>query len=238
MQPEQSQRRVAIVTAASEGIGKAIAISLLQKGCRVILVSRNIEKLNKALVEQSGSDSFAWFYPADMTVPSQVSQMIEAVIKREGKVDILVNNLGQGLRRELIDTSDQEWDHLVSLNLSSSFYASRAVLPHMRAQKQGWIINIASRAGRRGEGQFAAYSALKHGLVGLTHALADSERKFGIKVNAICPGPVATERMVERYPTVDLSSWSTPGDVAQAVLFLLSPAAAVMNGQCIDLFDN
>ena len=236
MRSKQSAGQVAIVTGASEGIGKAIALNLLQTGCRVILVSRNETKLNLVLAGAGKWAQGAWAYPANITISSQVGQMVEAVIQREGRINIVVNNLGQGLRRELIDTTDQEWDQLFQINLTSAFYSCRAVLPLMRAQKQGSIINIASRAGRHGEGQFAAYSALKYGLVGLTQALADSEAEFGIRINAVCPGPVATKQMLERYPTQEHSNWNTPDEVAQAVLFLLSPAAAPMNGQCLDLF--
>lgn len=112
----------------------------------------------------------------------------------------------------------------------------RAVLPGMRSGKSGHIINIASRAGRRGEGNFAAYSAMKHGLIGLTRALAKSEANFGIKVNAICPGPVATDRMLNAYPESSHPDWVTPQEIVEAVLFLLSAAGKCMNGQCLDLF--
>jgi NAD(P)-dependent dehydrogenase (short-subunit alcohol dehydrogenase family) len=162
--------------------------------------------------------------------------MVNEVIQREGQIDVLVNNAGKGIRRELIDTSDEEWDFLVKINLSSAFYVSRAVLPHMRKQNGGKIINIASRAGRVGEGELAAYSALKHAMVGLTKALANSEAKFGIQTNAICPGLIRTQGMLTALPNLDYSKSNSPEDVAEAVLFLLSPAARTMNGQCIDLF--
>jgi NAD(P)-dependent dehydrogenase (short-subunit alcohol dehydrogenase family) len=188
------------------------------------------------LSEAGSLASNAWAFPADLTDSAQANQLMEEAIRREGKIDALVNNVGQGIRRELIDTSDEEWDFLVKINLSSAFYACRAVLSHMRKQKAGRIVNIASRAGRVGEGELAAYSALKHGVVGLTRALADSESKFGIQVSAVCPGLVATERMLAALPTVDFSGSNHPDDVAEAVLFLLSPSAATMEGQVIDMF--
>ena len=154
----------------------------------------------------------------------------------KAKLTYWLITVGRGIRRELVNTTDEEWDFLVNTNLSSAFYTCRAVLPSMRQQHNGTIINIASRAGRRGEGDLAAYSALKHGLVGLTRALSDSERAYGIRVNAVCPGLVATERLRSGNPNLDWSNAYSPTDVAEAVLFLLSPAARFMNGQTIDMF--
>lgn len=225
-----------LVTGASEGIGKAIALQLLKHGYRVGLVSRSQAKLDAALAEAGDLVNRTWHYAADLTDPSQVYALIKEALHVENKIDVLVNNVGQGIRRELVNTTDEEWDFLVNTNLSSAFYTSRAVLPSMRQQQKGTIINIASRAGRRGEGDFAAYSALKHGLVGLTRALADSEKEYGIRVNAVCPGLVATERLRSGNPNLDWTNAYSPTDVAEAVLFLLSPAARFMNGQTIDMF--
>jgi NAD(P)-dependent dehydrogenase (short-subunit alcohol dehydrogenase family) len=227
---------VALVTGASEGIGRAISLELLREGYVVVLVSRSQEKLDGVLAEVGDLAEHARTFTADLTDSAQVNRLVEDVILSEGKIDILVNNLGRGLPRELIDTTDEEWHYLVNINLSNTFYICRAALPYMRERRSGVIINIASRAGRRGEGAFAAYSALKHGVIGLTRALADSEYHFGIRVNAICPGAVATRRMIESHPDDNPSRWHAPEEVAGAVLYLLSPAARLMNGQIIDMF--
>jgi NAD(P)-dependent dehydrogenase (short-subunit alcohol dehydrogenase family) len=203
-----------------------------------VLVSRSQEKLQAALSYLGNYAQNARAFSADVTDSGQVNLLLESVLAHEKRIDVLVNNLGQGMRKQLVETTDADWEHLVSVNLTSAVYVSRAVLPIMRQQKSGKIINIASRAGRRGEGDFTAYSALKHGLIGLSCALADSESPYGIKVNAVCPGPVSTQKMLERYPNLDVSSWSTPEDVAQTVLFLLSKPAETMTGQVIDLFNN
>mgnify|MGYP001082709050 CR=1 FL=1 len=233
-----NNQQFAIVTGASEGIGKAISLSLIRNDFRVLLISRNQKKLNQVLTASGNLAKNAWTIPADLTDPKQVSQTIHEAIKREKHIDVLINNLGRGVRRELIETTDQEWDFLVKINLSSAFYMCRDTLRYMRQQKFGQIINIASRAGRKGEGNLAAYSALKHGLVGLTKALADSESKHGIRVNAVCPGLVSTQRMLNTHPDLDYSSANKPEDVAEAVMFLLSPAAKTMNGQIIDMYRN
>ena len=162
--------------------------------------------------------------------------MVQNVLQKYGRIDILVNNVGSGLKKELVETNDEDWQYLLQVNLTSTFNCCRAVLPVMRHQGTGMIVNIASKAGRVGEGDFAAYCAVKHGVVGLTRALADSERPHGIRVNAICPGPIATEKMKTLYPDVDKSGWSTPEDVAQTVLYLASPAGHAMQGKLVDLF--
>lgn len=236
MELENNVRKVAIVTGASEGIGKAISLALLGKGYRVVMVSRNTSKLHQAIHDMDEYSDQAWPYPADLTDSHQVNGLIDAVYSRESRIDVLVNNLGKGIKRQLVETTDEDWDYLVGVNLTSAFYACRAVLTKMRIQKNGRIVNIASRAGRRGEGDFAAYSALKHGLIGLTQALAESEGSFGICVNAIAPGPVSSLKMKQQNASADHSRSITPEDVAETVLFFLSEPAGMMNGQMIDLF--
>lgn len=228
--------KVCLVTGASEGIGKAIAHALWRAGSSVVMVSRSAEKLQRALGEFEQEGQGVFFVPADVTDDRQVKKLVQVVLERFGRVDVLINNVGGGLRRALIETTDEDWQQLIALNLTSAFYTCRAVLPIMRQQRSGVIINISSRAGRIGEGAFAAYCAVKHGLIGLTKALADSEAGFGIRVNAVCPGPVATPKMIAQNPGLDYSSWITPEEVANAVLFLLTPSAHTMQGQCLDLF--
>lgn len=209
---------------------------MLCEGYRVVIVSRSQENLDAALAGAGDLAGNARTITADLTDSTQVNKVIDGVIRTESKIDVVINNLGRGLARELIETTDEEWHYLVDVNLSHVFYICRAVLPHMRARRGGPNINIASRAGRRGEGGFAAYSPFKHGVMGLTRALADSEHPFGVRVNAVYPGAVATRRMIELHPDEDPSRWHGPEDVASAVLYLLSPAARLMNGLVIDVF--
>ncbi len=229
-------KEVVFLTGGSEGIGRAMALELFRHKYRIALVSRNLEKLQKVEQEAGGGSPDLILIPADMTDPAKVESAVQTVVHHWGRVDVLINNLGQGLRKNLIDTDNEEWDQILRLNLGSAFLVCRAVLPIMRKQRSGQVINIASRSGRRGEGDFAAYCAAKHGMIGLTRALADSEASFGIRVNAICPGPVATEKMVSRNPKGDFSTWCTPEGIAQTVVFLLSNDGIVMNGRTMDLF--
>ena len=227
--------KVCVVTGASQGTGKAIARALMESGARVVLVARNEARL-AAVRDEMGAQETVWACAADVTRSEQVDRMVQEILHQVGRIDLLVNNVGGGLKMELVKTRDEDWQHLLQVNLTSTFNCCRAVLPVMRQQGAGMIVNIASKAGRVGEGDFAAYCAAKHGVVGLTRALADSERPHGIRVNAICPGPIATEKMNALYPDVDKSGWSTPEDVAQTVLYLASPAGHAMQGKLVDLF--
>jgi NAD(P)-dependent dehydrogenase (short-subunit alcohol dehydrogenase family) len=224
-----------LVTGASEGTGRAVAQALLSVGAKVVLVSRSETRLSQALAQMANAVN-GWPAVADVTQAEQVDQMVGKVVEKYGRIDLLVNNVGQGLKRTLVETSDADWQYLVQVNLTSTFLCCRAVVPIMRRQGEGVIINMASKAGRIGEGDFVAYCAVKHGVVGLTRALAESEKPYRIRVNAVCPGPSATEKMIARYPAADRSQWSTPEEVAQAVLYLASPASHAMQGKTLDLF--
>jgi meso-butanediol dehydrogenase / (S,S)-butanediol dehydrogenase / diacetyl reductase len=229
------KNKVCVVTGASQGTGKAIAHALFESGARVVLVSRSGARL-AAVRDEMGAPETVWTVAADVACSEQVEVMVQNILQQYGRIDLLVNNVGGGLKKELVETSDEDWQHLLDINLTSTFNCCRAVLPVMRQQGAGVIINIASKAGRGGEGEFAAYCAAKHGVVGLTRALADSEGPHGIRVNAVCPGPIATEKMKSLYPDVDKSSWSTPEDVANTVLYLSSPAGHAMQGKTVDLY--
>jgi NAD(P)-dependent dehydrogenase (short-subunit alcohol dehydrogenase family) len=230
--------QVAVVTGATEGIGRAIAQAIASQGADIVLAARTQAKLAglaKELKLAAPERRVKWVV-ADVTVSEQVNSLIDSAVETFGKIDILVNNVGRGLRKPLAETTDADWRTLVDQNLSGTFFACRAALPYMLQQKQGLIINIASRAGRVGEAGLAAYCAAKHGVVGLTRALAVEVADYGIRVNAICPGPVSTERMKGLRPDLQPNEWLSPEDVASAVLFLATSPGHTMQGQTLDLF--
>jgi NAD(P)-dependent dehydrogenase (short-subunit alcohol dehydrogenase family) len=228
--------RVAIVTGSSKGIGRAIALALAEKGAWVVPVARTRADVEAVAEECARLAGRALAHVADVTDRTEVQAMTRAVLDRFGQLDLLVNNVGQGLRKPFIHTTPAEWDTMWHVNLWAAVLCSQAALVPMLAQGQGQIINIASRAGRQGETSMAAYSAAKAGLVALTQSLAGELAGSGVRASAVCPGPVDTERMRQAIPQADRSSWLTVEDVAQAVLSLACSSTNTADGAVLDLF--
>jgi NAD(P)-dependent dehydrogenase (short-subunit alcohol dehydrogenase family) len=228
--------QVAIVTGGGRGIGRAIALALAAEGAWVAPVARTRADVEAVAGESARLAGRALAYVADATDETQVQNMVEAVLAEFGRLDILVNNVGLGLRKPFIQTTPAEWETMWRMNLWPAVLCSQAVLAPMLAQGWGHIINIASRAGREGEADMAAYSASIAGLVALTQALASELAGSGVRVNAVCPGPVDTERMQRANPNLDRAAWLQPAEVAQAVVFLVQSGAPALNGAVLDLF--
>jgi NAD(P)-dependent dehydrogenase (short-subunit alcohol dehydrogenase family) len=232
----QLKNQVVILTGASEGIGRVIAQALAEEGACLVLAARTPEKLAAVAAEIRAMGNQVLDVPTDVTRPREVEALVQKTIDAFGRVDLLINNVGRGLRKPFTQTTDEDWSNLIATNLSSVLYGCRAVLPQMERQGSGLIINIISRSGRVGEANLAAYCAVKHGVAGLTKALAEEEGPKGIHVNAVCPGAVRTERMERMLPQVDKSNWLAPEQVAKTVLFVATTAGRTMQGQMIDLF--
>jgi NAD(P)-dependent dehydrogenase (short-subunit alcohol dehydrogenase family) len=228
--------RVAVVTGAGRGIGRAIALGFAGEGAQLVLAARSANELVAVAQQVQNLGRQALPQVADVTDESAVLQLVERAYAVFGRIDILVNNAGSMTRGSLEDTSPAVWRELLEVNLTGAYLCCRAVLPIMRAQGGGGqIINVAARAGREASPDATAFSASKFGLVGLTKSLAEEVRREGIRVNAICPGAVDTRLHAEsgRPAAGELIS---PDSVARAAIYLASDEAGAVTGAAIDVY--
>lgn len=229
--------KVAIVTGAGRGIGRAIALDLAREGVNVVGAARTrseVERVSRE-IRQMGRQSLA--LTTDVTVPESVAAMAEATLREFGRIDILVNNAGvnQPLRA-VIDLEPEMWDEVIAVNLKGTYLCARAVLPAMLEQGSGRIINVSSIGGRRGRAQRSAYRAAKAGVLSFTESLSDEVKRVGINVNAICPAGVATEMLRQTMPGRDPSTLMTPEEISAIVVFLASDEARAVHGAVLDVF--
>lgn len=221
--------QIALITGASGGIGRAIALSFAQAGIELILVSRSIEKLQAVQQEVVALGGKAHVYALDLSLVGQVQKEIAEIVEQIGKIDILVNNAGMGYTGSIADTSLEDWQQVIDLNLTSAFQCMQGVLPLMRQQQQGTIVNIASISAKQFFPGWGAYSVSKAGLVALSQTLAIEEPD--LRVITICPGAVNTDIWDSTTVKVSLNraAMLTPEAVAQTVLHAISlPPGAVI----------
>ena len=242
--------RTCLVTGASRGIGAAIAAALSADGHRLALLGRDLAALDRLAAELPGE---CLPVPADLTDPSTADSACNEIERRWGPVEVLVSNAGAGLAAPLTDTSDEDWAAMLELNLTAPFRLIRRVLPAMAERKWGRIVVVASVVAKRGESQVAAYTAAKHGVLGLVRAAAAEYARTGVTVNAVCPGYVDTpmtdatveaiaartgrslaearQTLARRQPIGRLID---PAEVAEAVRFCLANAAVTGQGINVD----
>ena len=227
--------RVALVTGASRGIGASVAAALAQSGAAVAVNYRERKAAAEDVAAAIGSRAIA--VQADVSDRASVAAMLATVTAQLGPIDILVNNAGIALIRGLDDLTEQEFDQTIAVNLKSAFLCTQAVLPHMRAQAWGRIVNISSGAARGAGGVGLHYNASKAGLEGLTRGYAARLVQHGITVNAVAPSLIETDMVRSGLaPTpsrIPLGRFGTPEEVAQVVLMLIGNA--YMTGQTVAL---
>jgi NAD(P)-dependent dehydrogenase (short-subunit alcohol dehydrogenase family) len=229
--------KVAIVTGAASGIGRAVAQAFVRERARVIAADIEICEIDGALPAR-----------CDVTKPAQVEALVARAIDEFGRLDCAVNNAGvEGARAAVADYDDAEWARVVNVNLSGVFFCMKHELRAMTRQGAGAIVNVASIFGLRGAAEAPAYAASKHGVIGLTRAAALEVAEHGVRVNAVCPGYVATPmvmdralnarrdpaamaRIVAREPMQRLGS---PREIAEAILWLCSDAASFVTGEAL-----
>jgi len=235
--------KVAIVTGAARGIGRATALRFSAEGARVVLADRDRDAL-AATAAAAGPADAVLARPCDVARAAEVEALVTAALERFGRIDILVNNAGYGHRGTVEQTSEAEWDALMATNVKGVFLCSRAVLPAMRRQGGGTIVNVASTTSFIGIPERAAYVASKGAVAALTRAMAVDHAKEGIRVVAVAPGTVATDyydrvvagsrdpegmrRMLAARQLIGRAG--TPEEIANAILFLASDEASFCVG--------
>jgi NAD(P)-dependent dehydrogenase (short-subunit alcohol dehydrogenase family) len=232
--------RVAVITGASKGIGKAIALALSAEGARIALVSRDTERLNAVAAEIAGAGGDASVHTADVTAEEQVRQAERAILARYAKVDILINNAGINLRKSVVDFTLNEWRQVMDTNVTAAFLMCRSFVPAMKGQGYGRILNMTSMMSHVSLPGRIAYSTSKTALLGMTRALALDLAPEGITANGISPGPIATElnRPLMENPEaaaqflsgVPLGRWGKVEEVGQLAVYLCSEDAGFITG--------
>ena len=235
--------RVALVTGASQGIGRACALKLAAAGATVALAARNQEKLNELVSEITGAGGKAAAFALDVTDEEQVKSTIKAVVAQFGKVDILVNNAGITRDQLVMRMKRADWDVVLQTNLTSAYLCTQQVTSSMLKQRWGRIINITSVFGQMGQAGQANYAASKAGLIGLTMAIARELGSRNITCNAVAPGFIETamtEALGEEFKLnaakqIPLGRVGSPEDVANAVAFLASDEASYITGHVLNV---
>lgn len=234
-----------LVTGAARGIGRAIALTFASCGARVAIIDMNVEgaEKTKSEIEEEGGESVV--FSVDVSKIDMVKEAIEKIASLWGRVDILVNNAGIVSPKPFLETTQEEWDKIMSVNLKGVYNTSFAVLPGMIERKYGKIINVASIAGKTGGGFFGntLYGTSKAGVIALTKGVAREAGPHGINVNAICPGPIETQMLAdcpeetrERILSgVPLRKFGEPQDIANMAIFLASDYASHVTGEITDV---
>ncbi len=233
----------ALVTGASRGLGKAIAIAIAEAGADVACVSSSPGGVSETAKQITALGKKSWEFAADVGDRGALQKLVDDVSAQVGDVDILVNNAGTIRRTPATDYSAEDWDLVIRTNLDSVFFLSQAFGKKMVERQQGKIVNVASLLSFSGGITVPAYTASKHAVAGLTKALANEWAKYGVQVNAVAPGYFNTDntealrndpkRSAEILGRIPAGRWGEPSDLADAVVFLASPAADYINGHVL-----
>jgi 3-oxoacyl-[acyl-carrier protein] reductase len=235
--------RVALVTGAAQGIGKAVALLLARNGADIVVSDINLEKAEETANEISSIGRKALAVKVDVANWNDVERMVEVILEKFAKIDILVNNAGITRDKLILRMTEEDWDAVLNVNLKGTFHCTKAVVRHMAKQRSGKIVNIASVVGEMGNAGQANYSASKAGVIGLTKTIAREFAQRGININAIAPGYIETP-MTEVLPEkakeelkklIPMERLGKPEDVAEAVLFLVSEESNYITGQVLNV---
>ncbi len=244
---------VAVVTGAAQGLGLGIAEQLARNGAAVTIADVQLEKARTAAEELQSQGLKVQAVHCDVGDSAGVNLFFDQIRSEQGRLDILVNNAGLGQTvAPVVELSDGEWERVLNVTLNGTFYCCRAAGLIMEDQESGCIVNVSSVNGQNPAALVAAYNVAKAGVISLTRTLAQELAAYGVRVNAVCPGPVYTdfnkrnmaqrcktlniteEEMIERVrKAIPLGRWGEPADIAQGVAFLCSPAASWITGEVL-----
>ena len=235
------KNKIAIVTGASQGIGKIIAFELAKSGAHVVCISRNKKAIESIVDEITQNNGKASSFPCDISDSDTFMKIISEIIEKNDKIDILVNNAGITRDSLLMRMSNEDWDDVINTNLKGAFSCTKAVMRYMMKNKFGRIINITSIVGLTGNAGQANYAASKAGLIGMTKSIAKEVASRGITANCIAPGWIETSmtdilneevknKLLSQIPMGKIGS---PDDIANTVIFLASDEAGYITGQTI-----
>jgi len=212
--------KAAIVTGASRGIGRAVALALAAEGARLLLAARSSTDLQAVCAECEALGAQTWATPADVAIEEQVQALAAAAREHLGRVEVLVNCAGIGVFGPVLETSAADWDRVMAVNARGPFLVCRDLVPLM--ETGACIVNVGSVVSVKGYVNQGAYSASKHALLGFTKVLAQELQPRGIRVHALCPGGVRTDLITRARPDLDTSDLMTPDEVAELALFLIT----------------
>ena len=232
--------RVALVTGGASGIGFAVARQLAELGAKIAIADINIEGAEAAAASLTGAEAVA--VQVDVRDPAQAAAMVDAVVAEFGRLDILVHSAGVGIERGFLETTPEEWQRLIDIDLSGTFYCAQAAARAMAERRYGRIVTLSSSAGLRGGTGRAAYGAAKGGVVALTKVMAVELAPLGITANALAPGAIETELVARMHSDetrrvyragIPLDRYGTPDETAFAAVFLASEQAGYVTGHVL-----
>lgn len=222
--------KVVMITGASRGLGKALALACAQEGANLVLNSRNADSLDPVAREAGGTGVEVLAFPGDVSRSTHVEKLVDAAVERFGRIDVLINNAGLlGPRVPIEEYPEDEWRRVLDANLTAPFLLTKAAIPHM--PEGGSIINVTSGVSIEGRAEWGAYSVSKFGLEGLTQILAAELKDRGIRANSVDPGGMRTEMRAAAYPDEDPMTRITPEENTGVFLYLASDESRDATGE-------